>query len=71
MSWSEPWGAIAVPMEAHSKQRDQSPRTHESGELKYRQNGQKVAYPLPLIEGNCNLLAIIILAYCSPARTYM
>jgi len=32
----EPWGAIAVPMKAHSKQRGQPPRMHEPGELKYQ-----------------------------------
>jgi len=42
MRHSEPWGAIAVPMEAHSKQMGQPPRTHEPGELKYGQKGQRV-----------------------------
>jgi len=31
MCQSEPCGAIAVPMEVHSKQRGQLPRMHESG----------------------------------------
>ena len=34
---SEPWGAIAVPIEVHSKQSGQPPRMHEFGELKFGQ----------------------------------
>ena len=41
-------------MEAHSKQRGQLPRMHESGELKYGGKGQRVL-PVPLIGENCNL----------------
>jgi len=43
MRQSEPWVAIAVPMEAHSKQRGQPPRMHVSGELKYGQKDKE--YP--------------------------
>src|SRR6218665_905553 len=49
-----PGGAIAVPMEAHSKQRGLPLRMHEPDELKYRQKGQRVP-PVPLIGGNCDL----------------
>ena len=43
MRQSEPWGAIAVPMEAHSKRRDLPPRMHEpDDELKYGQKGQSI-----------------------------
>ena len=42
MRQSEPWGAVAMPMEAHSKRRGLSPRMHESGELKYGQKEQRV-----------------------------
>jgi len=48
MRQSEPWGAIAVQMEAHSKQRSLPLRMHESGRLKYGQKGQRVP-PIPLI----------------------
>src|SRR6218665_470191 len=43
MRQSESWGAIAVPVEAHSKQWGLPLRMHEPGELKYGQNGQRVA----------------------------
>ena len=52
MSRSEPWGAIAVPMEAHSKQRGQPLRMRESGELKYGQMGQRVRRYTDLAEPN-------------------
>jgi len=42
MRQSEPWGAITVTMEAHSKQRGLPPRMHEPGKLKYGQKGQRV-----------------------------
>ena|SRR6218665_917812 len=42
MCQSGPWGAITVPVEAHSKQRGQPPRMRKSGELKYGQKGQRV-----------------------------
>ena len=53
MRKSEHCGVIAVPMEAHSKQRGQPPRMNESGELNYCQREKE--YPVPLIGGNCNL----------------
>src|SRR6218665_2488791 len=54
MCQSEPWGAIAMAMDANSKQMDQPPRIHESGELKYGLKGQRVPL-VPLIGENCNL----------------
>ena len=51
MRQSEPWGAIAVPMEAHSKQTGQPPRMHDFGELKYGQMGQREDSPFHWSEG--------------------
>ena len=54
MRHSEPWGAIAVPMEAHSKQRDLPLRMHEPDKSKYLAKGTKGTLIL-LIGGNCDL----------------
>jgi len=50
MRQSEPWGAITVPMEAHSKQRGLPPRMREPDELEYWQKEQRVL-PFHWVEG--------------------
>ena len=41
MRKNEPWGAIAVPMEAHFTRKGQPPRMHGSALWKYKQKGQR------------------------------
>jgi len=55
MCWKEPWGAIAVPMEAHSTERGQPLRMHGPGLCKYGQKEQSVT---PLLLSTTVFLSI-------------